>query len=223
MLENWPGMFSCSCFLRWRSRLVCWPKQRLHRWHLKGFSLLWMLRTWRWRLDEMLKERSQYLHLAEKRNVSAAGTSLSSLLNRNHRSAARTCRAAPPCASASVWWGLPIEGRFSRSTWREGMDRKRSGKLSEEGRRCSGVPERARGLPACVTLLSFAEDGLWEGRWRWAEVEQWMGRVLQWIGRHVEFQSAKALQLFCHVLHGWHLRWRWSYKKEKVNCFWSWQ
>lgn len=59
-------MFSCSCFLRWRSRLVCWPKQRLHRWHLKGFSLLWMLRTWRWRLDEMLNERSQYLHLSKE-------------------------------------------------------------------------------------------------------------------------------------------------------------
>lgn len=58
-----PGIFSCSCFFKWRSRLVCWPKQRLHRWHLKGFSLLWMLRTCRWRLDEMLKERSQYLHL----------------------------------------------------------------------------------------------------------------------------------------------------------------
>lgn len=69
MLENWPGMFSCSCFLRWRSRLVCWPKQRLHRWHLKGFSLLWMLRTWRWRLDEMLKERSQYLHLGEEQHI----------------------------------------------------------------------------------------------------------------------------------------------------------
>lgn len=58
-----PGACSCSCFLRWRSRLVCCPKQRLHRWHLKGFSLLWMLRTCRCRLDEMLKDRSQYLHL----------------------------------------------------------------------------------------------------------------------------------------------------------------
>lgn len=180
MLEDWPGMFSCSCFLRWRSRLVCWPKQRLHRWHLKGFSLLWMLRTWRWRLDEMLKERSQYLHLAEKQNVS-----LWSLLKRNRWRAARTCRAAPLCASASVWWGLLIEGRFSRSTWRERADRKRRGKLSGDRRRRPGVPERPEGLPACVTLLSFAEDGLWEGRWRWAEVEQWMGRVLQWIGRRV--------------------------------------
>lgn len=58
-----PGACSCSCFLRCRSRLVCCPKHRLHRWHLKGFSLLWMLRTCRWRLEEMLKERSQYLHL----------------------------------------------------------------------------------------------------------------------------------------------------------------
>ena len=31
--------------------------------YLKGFSLLWMLRTCRCRLDEIEKDRSQYLHL----------------------------------------------------------------------------------------------------------------------------------------------------------------
>lgn len=60
-----PDRLPFSCFLRWRSRLVCWPKQRSHKWHLKGFSLLWMLRMWRCRLEEMLNERSQYLHLQE--------------------------------------------------------------------------------------------------------------------------------------------------------------
>lgn len=64
--DSSPDRLPFSCFLRWRSRLVCWPKQRSHKWHLKGFSLLWMLRTWRWRLDEMLNERSQYLHLAKE-------------------------------------------------------------------------------------------------------------------------------------------------------------
>ena len=54
---------SFSCFLKWRSRLVCWPKQRSQIGHLYGFSLLWMLRTWRWRLDEMEKDLSQKLHL----------------------------------------------------------------------------------------------------------------------------------------------------------------
>lgn len=58
-----PDKLPFSCFLRCRSRLVCCPKQRSHRWHLKGFSLLWMLRMWRWRFDEILNERSQYLHL----------------------------------------------------------------------------------------------------------------------------------------------------------------
>lgn len=68
-----PGACSCSCFLRCLSRLVCCPKHRLHRWHLKGFSLLWMLRTCRWRLEEMLKERSQYLHLEGTRLRGAPG------------------------------------------------------------------------------------------------------------------------------------------------------
>lgn len=54
---------SDSCFLRWRSRLVCWPKHRSQRGHLKGRSLLWIFRTCRWRLELMEKERSQYLHL----------------------------------------------------------------------------------------------------------------------------------------------------------------
>lgn len=66
-LNFWPDRLPFSCFLRWRSRLVCWPKQRSHKWHLKGFSLLWMLRMWRWRLEEMLKERSQNLHLQGKK------------------------------------------------------------------------------------------------------------------------------------------------------------
>lgn len=61
-----PDRLPFSCFLRWRSRLVCWPKQRSHRWHLNGFSLLWMLRMWRCKLEEMLKERSQYLHLQKE-------------------------------------------------------------------------------------------------------------------------------------------------------------
>ena len=67
-----PGACSCSCFLRCRSRLVCCPKQRLHRWHLKGFSLVWMLRTCRCRLEEMLKDRSQYLHLKDTRGLREA-------------------------------------------------------------------------------------------------------------------------------------------------------
>lgn len=61
-----PGTFSCSCFLRCRSKLVCCPKHRLHRWHLNGFSLLWMFRTCRWRLEEMLNDLSQYLHLKNR-------------------------------------------------------------------------------------------------------------------------------------------------------------
>lgn len=61
-----PGAPSCSCFFRCRSRLVCCPKQRLHRWHLNGFSLLWMFLTCRWRLEEMLNDRSQYLHLENR-------------------------------------------------------------------------------------------------------------------------------------------------------------
>lgn len=52
-----------SCLSRWRSRLVCWPKQRSQMWHLNGFSLLWMFRTWRWRLLEIENDLSQYLHL----------------------------------------------------------------------------------------------------------------------------------------------------------------
>lgn len=68
-----PGAPSCSCFLRCLSRLVCCPKHRLHRWHLKGFSLLWMFRTCRWRLEEMLKERSQYLHLEDRRTGGGQG------------------------------------------------------------------------------------------------------------------------------------------------------
>src|SRR6218665_1195456 len=52
-----------SCLRRWRSRFVCCPKQRSQRRHRNGFSLLWMLRTCLWRFDEMLKDRSQYLHL----------------------------------------------------------------------------------------------------------------------------------------------------------------
>lgn len=30
-----------------------------------------------------------------------------------------TCMAVRLCVSASVWWGLLNEGRFSHSTWRE--------------------------------------------------------------------------------------------------------
>lgn len=65
-VQRLPERFPFSCFFRCRSRLVCWPKHRSHRWHLKGFSLLWMLRMCRCRLDEMLKDRSQYLHLCRQ-------------------------------------------------------------------------------------------------------------------------------------------------------------
>lgn len=69
-----PDMFPFSCFFRCLSRLVCWPKHLSHKWHLNGFSLLWMLRTCRCRLEEMLKERSQYLHLESKYTHSIANT-----------------------------------------------------------------------------------------------------------------------------------------------------
>lgn len=61
-----PDMFPFSCFLRCLSKLVCWPKHLSHKWHLKGFSLLWMLRTCRCKLEDMLKDLSQYLHLKNK-------------------------------------------------------------------------------------------------------------------------------------------------------------
>merc|ERR1719244_1157831 len=54
---------SFSCLRKCRSRLVCWPKQRSHRWHLYGFSLLWMFLTCRCRFDEIENERSQNWHL----------------------------------------------------------------------------------------------------------------------------------------------------------------
>lgn len=54
---------SASCFFKWRSRFVCWPKQRSHKAHLNGRSLLWMFRTWRCKLLDILNDRSQYLHL----------------------------------------------------------------------------------------------------------------------------------------------------------------
>lgn len=58
-----PDIFPFSCFFRCLSRLVCWPKHLSHKWHLNGFSLLWMLRTCLCRLEDMLKDLSQYLHL----------------------------------------------------------------------------------------------------------------------------------------------------------------
>lgn len=58
-----PDMLPFSCFLRCLSKLVCWPKHLSHKWHLKGFSLLWIFRTCLCRLDDMLKDLSQYLHL----------------------------------------------------------------------------------------------------------------------------------------------------------------
>lgn len=61
--QNIPDMFPFSCFFRCLSRLVCWPKHLSHKWHLNGFSLLWMLRTCLCRLEDMLKDLSQYLHL----------------------------------------------------------------------------------------------------------------------------------------------------------------
>lgn len=61
-----PDMFPFSCFFRCLSRLVCWPKHLSHKWHLNGFSLLWMLRTCLCRLEDMLKDLSQYLHLKKK-------------------------------------------------------------------------------------------------------------------------------------------------------------
>ena len=54
---------SFSCFRKWRSRFVCWPKQRSQRGHRYGFSLLCMLRTCLCKLDEIENERSQKLHL----------------------------------------------------------------------------------------------------------------------------------------------------------------
>lgn len=62
-IQNIPDMFPFSCFFRCLSRLVCWPKHLSHKWHLNGFSLLWMLRTCLCRLEDMLKDLSQYLHL----------------------------------------------------------------------------------------------------------------------------------------------------------------
>lgn len=58
-----PDILPFSCFLRCLSKLVCWPKHLSHKWHLKGFSLLWIFRTCLCRLDDMLKDLSQYLHL----------------------------------------------------------------------------------------------------------------------------------------------------------------
>lgn len=63
-----PDMLPFSCFFRCLSRLVCWPKHLSHKWHLNGFSLLWMLRTCLCRLEDMLKDLSQYLHLKTKQN-----------------------------------------------------------------------------------------------------------------------------------------------------------
>lgn len=70
--EDSPDMFPFSCFFRCLSRLVCWPKHLSHRWHLNGFSLLWMLRTCRCRLEEILNDLSQYLHLESKYRHSVA-------------------------------------------------------------------------------------------------------------------------------------------------------
>lgn len=66
--QNIPDMFPFSCFFRCLSRLVCWPKHLSHKWHLNGFSLLWMLRTCLCRLEDMLKDLSQYLHLKKQQN-----------------------------------------------------------------------------------------------------------------------------------------------------------
>lgn len=70
--EDPPDMLPFSCFFRCLSRLVCWPKHLSHKWHLNGFSLLWMLRTCRCRLEEMLNDLSQYLHLESKYRHSVA-------------------------------------------------------------------------------------------------------------------------------------------------------
>ena len=61
-----PDIFPLSCFLRCLSKLVCWPKHLSQKRHLNGFSLFWMLRTCRCRLEDMLKDLSQYLHLKSK-------------------------------------------------------------------------------------------------------------------------------------------------------------
>lgn len=66
-------MFPFSCFFRCLSRLVCWPKHLSHKWHLNGFSLLWMLRTCLCRLEDMLKDLSQYLHLKNQKQVGRKG------------------------------------------------------------------------------------------------------------------------------------------------------
>ena len=54
---------SASCFFMCRSKLVCWPKQRSHSAQRNGRSLLWIFRTCRCKLLDMLNDRSQYLHL----------------------------------------------------------------------------------------------------------------------------------------------------------------
>lgn len=83
----------------------------------------------------------------------------------------------------------------------------RSGESRQQRQRWKPCVAMARtgGVPAGVALLPFAQDGVGErGRGR-AEVEEVVGGVLQG-ARPVQLQSAEALQLLRHVLHGRHLR-----------------
>lgn len=106
-----PDMFPFSCFFRCLSRLVCWPKHLSHKWHLNGFSLLWMLRTCLCRLEDMLKDLSQYLHLKKNQNkwvekgLLVAGNIRFVLRDMKHRLDSATVLG---CSSL-----VPIEGKPS--------------------------------------------------------------------------------------------------------------
>ena len=52
--KRWLVIFEMGFFNYFKKSHVC---------TLNGFSLLWMLRTWRWRFELMEKDLSQYLHL----------------------------------------------------------------------------------------------------------------------------------------------------------------
>lgn len=102
-----PDMLPFSCFFRCLSRLVCWPKHLSHKWHLNGFSLLWILRTCLCRLEDMLKDLSQYLHLkkAEQVGRKAFVSSLKcQIYSKRHEAPSKICLTAqtlgPSCAKA---------------------------------------------------------------------------------------------------------------------------